>query len=91
MFLQINSKGADYVEPSFYQFKLYDGEWRLIGYRTFHLEISADDSIETDKCITGAVIVKKQKGEAKPVVRQSSKKFPKILLKDFDFSIYLED
>ena len=84
MFLQINSKGADYVEPSFYQFKLYDGEWRLIGYRTFHLEISADDSIETDRnLLTGAVIVKKQKGEAKPVVRQSSKKFPETFTKRF--------
>jgi hypothetical protein len=92
VYLQINSKGADYVEPHFYQFKLYKGEWRLIGYRTFHLEISADDSVETDRnLLTGAVIVKKQKGEAKPVVRQSSKKFPKFLLKDFDFSIYLEE
>ena len=91
IFLQINSKGADYVEPNHYQFKLYNGEWRLIGYRTFHLEISADDSIETDRnLLTGAVIITKQKGEAKPVVRQSRKKFPKLLLKDFGFSIYEE-
>lgn len=91
IFLQINSKGADYAEPNFYQFKLYNGEWRLIGYRTFHLEISADDSVETDRnLLTGAVIVKKQKGEAKPVISQSRKKFPKLLLKDFGFYIDFE-
>lgn len=92
IFLQINSKGADYVEPHFYQFKQYNGEWRLIGYRTFHLEISADDSVETDRnLLTGAVVVKKQKGEAKPMVRQSRKKFPKLLLKDFSFYADFEE
>ena len=92
VFLQINSKGADYVEPNFYQFKLNNGEWRLINYRTFHLEISADDSVETDRnLLTGTVIVKKQKGENKPIVQRSKKNHSKILLKDFDFDVYFEE
>lgn len=85
VFLQVNSKGADFVEPNHYQFKLYNGEWRLIGHRTLYLIIADDASVETDRnLLTGAVIVKKQKGNRKPTVQRSTQKFQKILLKDFE-------
>ena len=86
LFLQINAKTAGTMKAMFYQLKLYKNEWRLVGLRVFFLEIEPDESIETDmNLLTGTVIEKKQKGERKPVVRRSQKKFPGYFLKNFDF------
>lgn len=86
LFIQNNAKTANTMEAATHQFKFYRNEWRLVGLRIFYLVISEDFSTETDmNLLTGAVIVKKQKGEKKAVTTRRQKKFPRSLLKDFDF------
>jgi hypothetical protein len=88
VYLQINSKTAGSIEARFYQFKLYRDLWRLVGYRTFYLEIEADSSIETDRnLLTGAILVTREKGNRKTVVKRRSQRFPAYKLKDFDFEV----
>ena len=87
IYIQNNAKTAGTMEAATHQFKLYRGEWRLIGVRIFHLDIGSDASTETDvNLLTGSVIEKRQKGENKPMTKTHRKRFPTRLLKDFDFS-----
>jgi hypothetical protein len=87
IYIQNNAKTAGTMEAATHQFKLYQGEWRLIGVRIFYLDVSADASTETDmNLLTGSVIEKRQKGENKPTTRSRRKRFAARLLKDFDFS-----
>lgn len=87
IYIQNNAKTAGTMEAATRQFKLYRGEWRLIGVRIFYLEVSADASTETDmNLLTGSVIEKRQRGENKPTARSRRKRFAARLLKDFDFS-----
>jgi hypothetical protein len=66
-----------------WQFKLYKGEWRLIGWRNFNVQ--PDESYQTDRnLLTGDVIEERQTGERKPVIKRYKKKFPRVLLKDFN-------
>ena len=87
IYVQNNAKTAGTMEAATHQFKLHQGEWRLIGVRVFHLEVSSDDSTETDmNLLTGSVIEKRQKGENKPTIKRRRQRFATHLLKDFNFS-----
>ena len=87
LYIQNNAKTASTMEAATHQFKLYKGEWRLVGLRIYYTDLSADSSTETDmNLLTGAVIEKKQKGDNKPVSRRLRKKFGSYLLSNFDFN-----
>ncbi len=90
IYIQNNAKTHITMEAAFHQFKLYQGEWRLIGVRDYYLDHdpgSEDASVETDmNLLTGSVIEKRQKGENKPTIRRRNKKFASYFLKDFNFS-----
>ncbi len=45
--VQSNVKMGGTMEATTYQFKLHQGEWRLIGLRIFKLDVSSDASIES--------------------------------------------
>lgn len=86
IYIQNNAKTAATMEAATHQFKLQQGQWRLIGVRIYYIDHSADTSTDTDvNLLTGLVIEKKQKGERRPTVTRRSKKFALRLLKDFDF------
>lgn len=88
IYIQNNAKTATTMEAATHQFKLYKGEWRLVGLRIYYDDHSSDASntTETDmNLLTGAVIEKKQKGDNKPVTMRRQKKFATYLLKNFDF------
>jgi hypothetical protein len=87
IYIQNNAKTATTMEAATHQFKLYNGEWRLVGVRIYDIDQSTDVSTETDmNLLTGSVIEKKQKGERKPTTRSRRKKFSTSLLKDYDFN-----
>lgn len=86
IYIQNNAKTAGTMEAATHQFKLYNGQWRLVGLRIYYIDQGTDTSTETDmNLLTGAVIEKKQKGDNKPAARRRNKKFSARLLKDFDF------
>ena len=89
IYIQNIAKTASSMEAATHQFKLYKGEWRLVGIRIYYTDFSpyAPATIDTDmNLLTGLVIEKRQKGDNKPVTRSRRKKFAAYLLKDFDFS-----
>jgi hypothetical protein len=86
LYLQLNS-GAKYRSIS--QFKLYRGEWRLIGWD--EMEITSEPSDEVFKSsrkdrnlLTGMVIESRQTDERTRIIRRYKKAFPRVLLRDFD-------
>ena len=86
IYIQNNAKTAATMEAATHQFKLYKGEWRLIGIRIYYIDHSSDTSTDTDmNVLTGAVIEKTSKGDGKARVSRRNKKFGAYLLKDFDF------
>lgn len=88
IFIQNNAKTAATMEAATHQFKLYKGEWRLIGLKIFYDDRGSGTEVSTEtdmNLLTGAVIEKKQRGENKPVTRTRQKKFSTYFLKDFDF------
>jgi len=88
IFIQNNAKTATTMEAATHQFKLYQGEWRLIGVKIYYDDHGTNTSLTTEtdmNLLTGSVIIKKQKGENKPVTRKNRKKFSTRLLKDFNF------
>ena len=89
IYIQNNAKDASTMEAATHQFKLYKGEWRLVGLRIYFTDHNpaAPETLDTDmNLLTGLVIEKRQKGDKKPVTMSRSKKFATFLLKDFDFS-----
>jgi hypothetical protein len=87
IYIQNNAKTAGTMEAATHQFKLYRGEWRLIGVRIFYIDVGSDASTETDmNLLTGSVVEKRQKGENRPTTRSRRQRFATRLLKDFDFS-----
>lgn len=89
IYIQNNAKTATTMEAATHQFKLYKGQWRLIGLRIYYDDRSSDASrtIETDvNLLTGSVVEKRQKGENSPTTRKHRKKFAARLLKHFDFN-----
>lgn len=87
IYIQNNAKTASTMEAETHQFKLYKGEWRLVGLRIYYIDQSTDTSTETDmNLLTGAVIEKKQKGDGRPATKRSRKRFATSFLRDYDFS-----
>lgn len=86
IYIQNNAKTAATMEAATHQFKLYQGQWRLIGVRIYYIDHSSNTTTDTDvNLLTGLVIEKKQRGERRPTTTRRSKKFALRLLKDFDF------
>ena len=86
IYIQNNAKTAAEMEAATHQFKLYQGEWRLVGVKIYDTNHSTHRSTETDmNLLTGLVIEKKWRGNGKPVIKRSSRKFGRFFLKDFDF------
>jgi hypothetical protein len=86
IYIQNNAKTATTMEAATHQFKLYKGEWRLIGIRIYYTDHSSDVSTDTDmNVLTGAIIERTRKGDGKATVSRRHKKFGVYLLKDFDF------
>ena len=86
IYIQSNAKTAATMEAATHQFKLYKGEWRLVGLNIYYIDHSSDVSTETDmNVLTGAIVEKRQKSDRKATVRRRSKRFGVYLLKDFDF------
>jgi len=90
IYIQDNAKAVgENMEAVTHQFKLYKGEWRLVGIKVSHTDFRSDppNEIDTDtNLLTGSIIEKKQKGDNQPVTRNRRKRFPVYLLRDFDFS-----
>jgi len=87
IYVQTNAKTAATMEAATHQFKMYKGQWRLVGLKIYYLDHTTDVSTETDmNMLTGAVVEKRQKGERKPSVRRRSKRFGIYLLKDYKFA-----
>jgi hypothetical protein len=89
IYVQNNAKTAVVMEATVHQFKLYQGEWRLVGVNSYVTDFGPDATatIDTDmNLLTGAVIEKRQSGDDKPVVKSRRKKFAAYFLRDFDFS-----
>lgn len=87
IYIQNNAKTANTMEAATHQFKLSQGEWRLVGLRIYYTDLGADTSTDTDmNLLTGLVIEKKQKGEGKPATTRRRRKFGTHHLKDFDFN-----
>jgi hypothetical protein len=86
IYIQNNAKTASTMEAATHQFKLYKGEWRLVGVKIYYTDLSSEASTDTDmNLLTGEVIEKRQKGESKPATRRRRQKFSTHLLKNFDF------
>jgi hypothetical protein len=89
IYIQDNAKTAVVMEAVTHQFKLYRGEWRLVGIKSYYTDHGPEKPFDRDtdmNLLTGLVIVKHQKGDRKPLVRSHRQNFAKFLLKDFDFS-----
>jgi hypothetical protein len=89
IYIQNNAKDASTMEAATHQFKLYKGEWRLVGMKILITDFSTDPPSDRDtdmNLLTGLVIEKRRKGDNKPVTKTRRKKFGTYLLKDYDFS-----
>ena len=86
IYIQNNAKTAATMEAATHQFKLYKGQWRLIGVTIYYTDHSSNTTTDTDvNLLTGVVIEKKQRGKRPQTVTRKTKKFGVRLLKDFDF------
>lgn len=86
IYIQNNAKDATSMEAATHQFKLYKGEWRLVGVKIYEVNHRTDVSTDTDmNVLTGAVIETRRKGDGQPTIRRRTKKFGVYLLKDYDF------
>jgi len=86
IYIQNNAKTAVTMEAATHQFKLYKGQWRLIGVTIYYTDHSSNSTTDTDvNLLTGLVIEKKQRGKRPQTVTRKSRKFDVRLLKDFDF------
>ena len=86
LYLQLNG-GARYRSVS--QFKLYKGEWRLIGWEEQEITSEPSDDVfkssrKDRNLLTGTVIESRQTGDRTRIIRRTKKKFPRILLREFD-------
>ena len=86
IYIQNNAKTAVTMEAATHQFKLYQGEWRLVGLRIYYIDHSKNLTTDTDmNLLTGAVVEKRHKGNRRPTIKRSNKNFGRHYLKDFDF------
>ncbi len=89
IFVQNNAKDAATMEAATHQFKLSNGQWRLIGlkiYLTDHRPYARSTKDTDMNLLMGSVIEKVQKRGKKPVLTNRRQKFAACFLKDFDFS-----
>ena len=89
IYVQDNAKTGETIEAANHQFKLYKGQWRLVGLKVYYSDLRPKSLMDTDtdmNFLTGAVIETKTKENKKPVIKRSRKRFATYLLKDFDFS-----
>lgn len=89
IYVQNNAKTVSTMEAATRQFKLHQGEWRLVGVRIYFTDHSPDAPATTDtdiNLLTGAVRETRQKGDGRPATTRRRRKFPARLLRDFDFS-----
>jgi hypothetical protein len=89
IYVQNNAKDASSMEAATHQFKLNNGQWRLIGLRIFLTDYTPNAHFTRDtdmNLLTGLVVDKVQKRGQKSAVTSRHKKFPTYLLKGFDFS-----
>ena len=86
LYLQLNG-GARYRSVS--QFRLYRGEWRLVGWEETDIISYPDEnpfkSSRRDRnLLTGNVIDSRQTGDRTRIVKRYRKRFPRVLLRDFN-------
>ncbi|MEA2204871.1 MAG: hypothetical protein QOE77_1647 [Blastocatellia bacterium] len=89
IYVQDNAKTGVTIEAANHQFKLYKGQWRLVGLKVYYSDLRPESQPDTDtdmNFLTGSVIETKTKENKKPVIKRSRKRFATYLLKDFDFS-----
>jgi hypothetical protein len=88
LYLQVNAQAY----ASFSQFRLYQGAWRLVGWREVRVDVENDKLLETDRnLLTGAVVEKRQIGSRKPSFKRYRKNFSRYFLRDFNlFGIEIE-
>lgn len=89
IYVQNNAKTASVMEAATHQFKLHNGEWRLVRIKIYLTDHSPDapGTVDTEmNLLTGLVREKRQKGNNRPVTKSRRKKFATYRLKDFDFS-----
>ena len=88
IFVQNNAKTDVTMEATTHQFKLYKGEWRMIGVKIYYDDHGPGEGFTKDtdiNLLTGTVIEKKRKGSRKPIIKRHKKKFATCLPKDYDF------
>lgn len=86
IYIQTYAKSLSTMDEATHQFKLYKGEWRLVGIRIHSTDFTPRATTETHmNFLTGAVIEKRRKGKNKPITRRRNKNFATYLLKDFGF------
>lgn len=88
IYLYTYAKSVKDLEDVTHQFKLYNGELRLVGIRIHYWDNTpgARATAETQmNFLTGMVIEKRRKGKNKPITKRQNKKFATYLLKDFTF------
>lgn len=87
IYIQNNAKTAATMEAATHQFKLYKGEWRLVGVRIYYVEHQYDRDTDTDmNVLTGLVIERVTRRNRPAQTIRRTRKFGVYLLKDFDFS-----
>jgi hypothetical protein len=89
IYVQDNAKTGATIEAANHQFKLYKGQWRLVGLKVYYSDLRPESLADTDtdmNFLTGSVIETKTKENKKPVIKRSRKRFATYLLRDFDFS-----
>ena len=86
IYIQNNAKTCCTMEAATHQFKLYQGEWRLVGVRVYYTDLQSTKTTDTDmNLLTGSVRETTGRDGRKRTVRRSRKSFPTYLLKDFEF------
>lgn len=86
IYIQNNAKTCCTMEAATHQFKLYKGEWRLVGVRVYYTDLQSTKTTDTDmNLLTGSVRETSGRDGRKRTVRRSRKSFPPHLLKDFEF------
>ncbi len=85
VFVAVNYKSGGEITSRTVQFKLVNQRWRLIGSRTFDLNLDKDLSTETQtNFLTGASAVTTQKGDEKPRAKRFKSKRAAKYLEDYD-------
>jgi hypothetical protein len=88
IFIQNNAKTACDIEAATHQFKLYRGQWRLIGLKIFFYQHCDDPQVSDTldiNILTGKTIHEHQLDERPPRIWTTRTPPMIYLLKDYDF------